>query len=66
VANLPLVLGIDPPEELFRLLRRRMVVLMVDPRAPGGVAGAAAGEIIHLVGGRTGTDDQLSTLPGAT
>lgn len=31
VANVPIVLGVEPPEELFRLSGRRVVALWVDP-----------------------------------
>lgn len=31
VANVPLILGMDPPEKIFRLKRPRMVGLMVNP-----------------------------------
>jgi regulator of PEP synthase PpsR (kinase-PPPase family) len=32
VANVPLVKGIDPPEELFQIEQSRIVALIIDPK----------------------------------
>jgi [pyruvate, water dikinase]-phosphate phosphotransferase / [pyruvate, water dikinase] kinase len=58
VANLPLVLGIEPPPELFRLPKRRVVMLMVEPERLAllrelrlerlGTRGSGYADLVHV------------------